>query len=347
MLRPLRFSQLFDIALNATVKRFLALAGLVLVAAVPIRAVEVVILTATVSDPKDITARSAFSQATATNGAAGVNVTVALLGALVTVVGAALCFKVVAAAYAGGRAGWRSSLAFAAPRIGPVLWAAIVAGVGVALGFLALFLPGLWLLVSWSVFIPALLFEGLGPAAALRRAFALVRGRWWATLGALIVAALISGVAAGIVSTGFDALLSSSLGDHVFLAALIDAVGGAVASAVGLPIQVAMITVLYFDLRARKERLDVELLARRLDVEPVAPSAAAAPPGPPPPVPPSPAPPAPPSPAPPRPAAPPGAAEPADAEQWTEWAPPEPPKDALPPSDWAPPRPPRVDGEES
>jgi hypothetical protein len=325
--RPLRFSQLFDVVVNTTVRRFLALAGLVLVAAIPVRAVEVVILTATVSNSDDITSRSAFSGTSdPTNGAIGVNLTVSLLGALVTVIGTALCFKVAAAAYVGARASWRSSLAFAAPRLGPVVWAAILAGLGIVLGFLALIVPGIWLLVAWSVFVPALLFEGLAPPRSLGRSFELVRGRWWATLGAVVVAALIGGVAAGIVSTGFDALLSTSLGDHVFLAALIDATGGAVASAIGLPVQAVMIAVLYLDLRARKEHVDGDTIGRRLDVEPGSvsvPSAAA--------------------PATPEPTIP-GSPEPAPSEDGSAgWVPPAPPSDVMPPSDWAPPRPPGVD----
>jgi hypothetical protein len=344
-LRPLRFPQLFDAVLNTTVKRFWALAGLVLAVAIPIRALEVVILTATISNPDDITSRTGFGQTgAATNGAAGVNVTVELLGALVTVIGTAVCFRIAAAGYAGTRGDWRSSVAFAAPRIGMVVWATIIAGVGVVLGFIALILPGIWLLVSWSVFIPALLFEGLSPTRSLGRSFELVRGRWWATLGLLIVATLISGVIAGIVMRAFDALMSTSLGNHVFPAALIDAVGGAVASAVGLPIQAVMVTLLYFDLRARKERLDTDLLARRLDIEPgterVPPAASGtqdAPAGPPVEDPAAGSPVPEPEPEP----------EPAGAAETGGWAPPAPPSDALPPSEWAPPRPPRAGDPES
>jgi hypothetical protein len=305
---PLRFSQLFDLTMNATFRRFWTLAGLVLVAAVPIRALEVAILTASVSNPDDITSHTTFgSGAAPTNGATGVNVTVSVLGALVTVVGTALCFKVAAAAYAGARADGRSSVAFAAPRVGPVIWAAIVAGIGVVVGFIALIVPGLWLLVAWSVFIPALVFEELGPTRALGRSFELVRGRWWATFGALLVVAFISGLASGLIASGFDRLLTTSLGDHVFPAALVDAFGGAVASAVALPVQAMMVTVLYFDLRRRKERLDAEDVARRLGLEPEAVRPTEAP---------------------------------REREEWAGWAPPEPPSEAQPPSDWAPPRPP-------
>ena len=305
---PLRFSRLFDLTVNATFRRFWTLAGLVLLVAIPARAVEVAILTATVSNPDDITSRTSFgSNAAPTNGAAGVSVTVTVLGVLVTVVGTALCFKVAAAAYAGARADGRSSLAFAVPHVGRAIWAAIIAGIGVVLGFIALVIPGLWLLVAWSMFIPALLFEELGPTRALGRSFQLVRGRWWATFGALLVVAFISGLASGLISAGFDRLLTTSLGDHVFPAALVDALGGVVASAVALPVQAVMVTVLYFDLRRRKERLDADEVGRRLglEAEAIRPSEAAAP-----------------------------------QEEPAGWAPPQPPSEAAPPSDWAPPRPP-------
>ncbi|MFL5885983.1 MAG: hypothetical protein ACJ77M_13020 [Thermoleophilaceae bacterium] len=312
---PLRFSQLFDVALNATVKRFWTLAGLVLVAAVPARAVEVAILAVTISNPNDITSRSNFGSGTGapTNGAAAVNVTVGLLGAVVTVVGTALCFKVAAAAYAGSRTDGRSSLAFAAPRLGLVLWAAIIGGLGVVGGFLALIVPGVFLLVAWSLFVPALLFEDLSPTRALGRSFELVRGHWWATCGALLVAALIAGVASGLVSSAFDALMKTGLGDHVLTAALVDGVGGTVASAVALPIQAVMIAVLYFDRRSRIEQLDADVVARRLGIE----TPASTVPG--------------------------TAAPPSPEEEFGDWTPPEPPEAADPPREWLPPRPPGPD----
>jgi hypothetical protein len=149
-----------------------------------------------------------------------------------------------------------------------------------------------------------------------------VRGRWWATLGTLLVAGLIASVASGIVQSGFDALMSTSLGDHVFTAAVLDALGGTVASAIALPIQAIAVAMLYFDLRARKERLDADSLARRLGIEPGAvatPKAGA--------------------PAPRRPS---GAPEPRPHEEDGAhgWTPPPPAGDVAPPSDWAPPRPP-------
>jgi hypothetical protein len=135
----------------------------------------------------------------------------------------------------------------------------------------------------------------------------------------LLVAWVIASIASGLIQSGFDALMSTSLGDHVFPAAVLDALGGVVAGAVVLPIEATAVAMIYFDLRARKERLDLDELARCLDIEPgtVAPPRAAV------------------------------AADARPTSSGTEprdepngWAPPEPPGDVAPPSDWAPPRPP-------
>jgi hypothetical protein len=310
-LRPLRFSELFDAIVGSAVRDFWTYARLVLVVAIPLRIVEVVILATTVSNVHDITSRSVFRARTGspTNGTVGVNLTVNLLSALIVVIATALCFKAASAAYAGSRARWRESAEFAMPRLSLVLWLAIIGGLGILAGFFALFVPGVWLAVAWSVAIPALLFETLGPTRALGRSFALVQGRWWATLGTLLVAGLISAIASGIVQSGFDALMSTGLGDHVATAAIVDAAGNAVAEAISLPILAIAVAMLYFDLRARKERLDTAELERRLGIEAGTPKAAA--------------------PSTDGPVSPP-----------TGWQAPSPPSDAGPPAEWAPPRPP-------
>jgi hypothetical protein len=63
----------------------------------------------------------------------------------------------------------------------PALLVASVVAVSVPLAASALLvIPGLWLLTRWSLFAPAIVHEGLGPAAALRRAATLARGAFWA-----------------------------------------------------------------------------------------------------------------------------------------------------------------------
>jgi len=66
---------------------------------------------------------------------------------------------------------------------------------------------------------------------------------------------------------GIFAALVSVTGNEV-ARALADAIGQTLSSALTTPLSAAVLTVLYFDLRVRKEGFDLELLARRLGVEP-------------------------------------------------------------------------------
>src|ERR687890_2374810 len=63
------------------------------------------------------------------------------------------------------------------------VWRTLAAGLvtlvttGVAASLLVI--PGAWLYTPWSLAIPAIRHENLGPAAALKRSNALVRSRFW------------------------------------------------------------------------------------------------------------------------------------------------------------------------
>jgi hypothetical protein len=118
-----------------------------------------------------------------------------------------------------------------------------------------------WILVRWSVAIPALLVEGVGPTAALGRSWNLVRGHWWRLLAIFFVAYLLTST----ISSGVGALVGG-------LAALIpglsaDVRGGAFLTAVTLssamvePVLPIVLTLLYYDLRVRNEAYDLDVLA--------------------------------------------------------------------------------------
>ena len=135
-------------------------------------------------------------------------------------------------------------------------------GLGVVLGTLLFIAPGVWLYVAWAFAMPALLVEGLRGRKALR---ALVRARQGT-----------------LVADVRDARRSASssrrhLEDHAgdlphrdrVRAREQDAacscsarIAGIVGLAIGTPFQAALLTVLYFDLRVRKEGFDLELLAQ-------------------------------------------------------------------------------------
>ena len=177
------------------------------------------------------------------------------------------CFRAVADAYLGEEVGWRSSLRFALRRLPAVIVLAIVSGIFVGLATLLCILPGIYLYVAFSVAVPVLLVEGAGPIRSLGRSRELVQGRWWAALGVALVGyflvALVSlALTSLIVGVAFANPDRSTVSGFV-LSTLAATLGSMIAT----PAAAAFTTVLYIDLRVRKEGFDLLLLARRLGVE--------------------------------------------------------------------------------
>lgn len=128
----------------------------------------------------------------------------------------------------------------------PALGTVLLGALGVALGLIALVVPGIWLAVRWYVGAQAAVVDGLAPVAALRRSAELVKGRWWRTFGYLIVANVLFGLIVGIVGAAVGALASEASG-ALYMATAV------VAQAVALGLTAIFATLLFFDLRARQD----------------------------------------------------------------------------------------------
>jgi hypothetical protein len=119
-----------------------------------------------------------------------------------------------------------------------------------------------WLGVRWAVGLPALLAEGIGPVRAMRRSWNLVSGMWWRTFGILLLTGLVYVVItlALFALFGGIAALIPALSEDVRSA--IASAGTALSDALIAPVFPILLTLLYFDLRVRKEGLDLDQLAR-------------------------------------------------------------------------------------
>jgi hypothetical protein len=193
---------------------------------------------------------------------------VGIIAVITPLLASGVCFKAVADAYLGGTSDWRSSLRYILPRLHSILWITILGGLGILVGFCLCLIPGIWLGASWAIAVPVLLTEGARGSDALRRSFALVKGRWWGTFGALVIAFIL----VGIVSAAITALLSAVSLDPTGHGALLDfvlrVVSGTLSSLITTPFTAALTVALYIDLRVRKEGFDVQLLAAQIGLEP-------------------------------------------------------------------------------
>jgi hypothetical protein len=96
------------------------------------------------------------------------------------------------------RVGFGESLAAVASALGPLLLVGFLTGFGVALGGLALVVPGLILACVWAAAVPAVVVERRGPLEALRRSADLTRHARWRVFALLLLQGVVS-VAIGFV----------------------------------------------------------------------------------------------------------------------------------------------------
>ena len=177
----------------------------------------------------------------------------------------AACFRAIAQTYLGEPLDWRSSLSYALARWRPLLALVLLYVVGVGLGAVLFVVPGVWLFVAWAAAMPVLLVEGLRPRQALERSFALVKGRWWRTFGTLVIGFILAGIISALMQGVFVIALTGT--DDDTLVIVLSALAGIVGMAVSTPLQAAILTVLYFDLRVRSEGFDRAQLAREIGAD--------------------------------------------------------------------------------
>jgi Membrane domain of glycerophosphoryl diester phosphodiesterase len=120
-----------------------------------------------------------------------------------------------------------------------------------------------WVVIRWAVSLPALFAEGVGPVKALGRSWFVIKGSWWRTFGILLLVSIMVSLiqsALGALFVGIAALIPG-LGDDL-RSGLVATVSTLVSALVGAITPIA-ITLLYLDLRVRKEGLDLDQLARQ------------------------------------------------------------------------------------
>ena len=269
-LRPLGVGEILDVAITIYRRNFRTLLTLVFVVVAPFEILSALIqasalpdetfLTDTGPGPVDVDREfwleiSAFGIATMLSFVAGLVATGA-------------CFKAIADGYLGERAEWRPALGYAARRLHSILWVTILATFISVLGLVLLIVPGIYLYVSFAVAVPVLLTEGLRGRKALGRSRRLVKGRWWGTFGVVLLGGILVGIVEGAL-VGLAAVVTTlDTADPTLGSFLVNTTATVLASLIATPLSAGFVTVLYFDLRVRKEAFDLQLLAGQIGVEP-------------------------------------------------------------------------------
>ena len=278
MLRPLRIGEILDVAIKVYMRHALDLFKLVVLLVAPVQIIGALVLISTTPDASFLDPAAPFDPANQQQipqvemselwAAIAGSIVVWLLNLVASLLATAACFHAIGSAYLGTPVDWRQSLSLAMKRIWSLLWLTLLTTVALIIGFVACIIPGIWLWVSFTVAVPALLAEDMRGSQALRRSYTLVKGRWWPTLGALLIGLVI----AMIITSIFGAILAfvsfTDVGDNIAITAILNSLANLLASVLVTPFQAAVVAILYFDLRVRKEGFDLQLMASRIGIGP-------------------------------------------------------------------------------
>ena len=270
-LRPLSVGEILDAGIKVVTRHWKPLAWTVMALTGPVFIVYVLLLA---SIDKELiglsasfspsTSRSTTDELTGTQ-IVGFGLTYVLLFITFTIAFVA-CFKAVSDAWLGATPTVGRSLRFALRKSFRAALLGLILGVLVCLGLVLCFVPGIWIGVAFCVCLPALLFENIGPIAALKRSFSLIKDRWWASFLLFVVGYLLVSIIGGIIQIGLVEIAKQTT-DSTAVLAVAQVIGSTVSSAVTYPYLAAVLTILYFDQRVRKEGFDLQLQAQGFGIE--------------------------------------------------------------------------------
>jgi hypothetical protein len=190
--------------------------------------------------------------------AIGISAVIAILSAVVFYT--AMFYKLAGAAQ--DRAiGVGASLGLGLKAAIPLLITGILYSLAVGLGFVLLVIPGIIVMVSLVLYMPAYTMDNQGIIGSLKKSHNLVWGNWWRTLLILSVPTIILLVILGGIGMVFAALIGFSVtqGEGNFLQyQLMLEIAQYVVNVFLMPLFPALMIVVYHDLKLRKEGADLD-----------------------------------------------------------------------------------------
>ena len=189
-----------------------------------------------------------------------------IIGAIVAMILAvwfyAAIFYKMAAAAKGQTTGIGASLTLGAKAAIPLLITAILYSLAVSVGFVLLIVPGIILMVSLMLYMPAYTMDNEGIFGCLKKSHNLVWGNWWRSLLIISIPAIILLViylGLGMFSGAIIAMGATSEGEFdIIQYQLLVEVAQYIINVFLAPLFPAFMIVLYNDLKLRKEGADLD-----------------------------------------------------------------------------------------
>lgn len=271
-LRPLSLTEILDATFSVyrrDVGRFALIAGLVQVPLAILMALLVAVAgIRAIASPADFEEPSAELIGAVVGG----TLLVVVISVLANVLMSAALVRAADDGYLGRAIAVGQSYSDALGRLGAALGTTIV--VGVLLVLMTIVVVGIpfaiYFGVCWAFILQVVMIERLGGFGAARRSRALVRGTWWRVLGILVVIGLMVSILSGVASLILGGIVGGLFGlagsgpDAAIGSIVANQIASAVVASFATPLSLIATTILYYDLRVRKEGFDLQLRTQAL-----------------------------------------------------------------------------------
>ena len=124
------------------------------------------------------------------------------------------------------------------PVLGALIWAGVMAAIGIGVGFLLFIVPGMILLTLWSLLAPVIVVERVPATRAFGRSREIVRGNAWRVFGVIVVLFLFQSVV-GTLFQGLGEGLGGDVGNGI---------GQLIANVLLAPLSALAASIIYFQL---------------------------------------------------------------------------------------------------
>src|SRR5437763_9344282 len=157
-------------------------------------------------------------------------------------------------------------------RLGSLLLAIVWVGIRlILLGLACIVLIGIpfliYFAVAWSLLSQVVMLENVGGGSASGRSRELIRGYWWKALGLFVVVWLLVVILTSIPAVVIGAILGSGAGS-LAVRLLITGIVSLIIGVLVRPIPIAATTLLFYDLKIRKEAFDLEAMVQQAGAPP-------------------------------------------------------------------------------
>ena len=175
--------------------------------------------------------------------------------------------------YAGRHASIRGSFRLVRGKGWILLGIMLLSGLIIMAGFLALIIPGIYLMCRIPLATAAAMIEDLGSSNAIRRSFFLTKdfaGR--SALIYLLAASLQYGVGLMFQMPFLVLTVVTAKQAHLMLLwTVLGQVGGLLGGILVAPVHTIGFALFYYDLRVRKEAFDLQMMIQAIDADPAPP----------------------------------------------------------------------------